>query len=213
MFNIFGYTNGNTDVLNFYMNITYGQLIAGKTYKIIVAFDEISAGGLPSGQQYTYAVLVNGQTVFINTVTTTSALNNVLNNIGLNINSTSVVITVAVSFARSTTVSQHLRMDLTLVQFDVIYDATQGCCSASCPAQSGINLNSNPPSCVNCNAQVGLYFDSTSNQCKCSSGYYLVPGTSQTCAPCTATLCASCRPDGPYRCLTCVIGATLNSFY
>jgi hypothetical protein len=191
---MFGYKNGNTDILNFYMNITYGQLTAGKTYKIVVAFDELSASGLPNGQKYIYSVQVNGQTLFINTITTTSALDNAINNIGLNINSTTAIITVTVSFARSTAVNQHIRMNLVLAQLDVIYDATNSCCSLKCPSQTGINLNSNPPSCVDCNALAGLYFDSTSNQCKCLSGYYLVAGTSQTCAPCTATLCATCRP-------------------
>jgi hypothetical protein len=104
-------------------------------------------------------------------------------------------------------------MNLVLLQLDVIYDATNGCCALKCPAQTGINLSSNPPSCVDCNALAGLYFDSTSNQCRCLSGYYLISGSTQNCAPCTATLCATCRPDSPYRCLTCVMGATLNTFY
>jgi hypothetical protein len=207
-----GNRNGNTDILNFYMNITYGQLTAGKTYRISVAFDELSASGLPNGQKYVYSVQVNGQTVFINTITTTSALDNVINNIGLNVDSTTLVVTVSVSFARSSAVNQNLRINLVLLQFDVIYDATNGCCAFRCPIQTGINLNSNPPSCVDCNSLAGLYFDSNSNQCKCLSGYYEVSGNSQNCAPCTASLCSACRPDGPSRCLTCVVGATLNTF-
>lgn len=183
------------------------------TYEIMVGFDEITVLGLPIGQQYTYGVQVDGQIVFVNTITITNGLDNTINKIGLILNDASPVIILSVSFQRSTTVTQNFRLNLDLLQFNVIFDTTNGCCAYTCPPQTGINLNSDPPSCVGCNAQIGQYYNSTLSQCQCLSGYYLVPGTSQTCSPCTVSLCAQCDPSGPYRCLTCVSGATLSTLY
>jgi hypothetical protein len=94
-----------------------------------------------------------------------------------------------------------------------VWDSTNLCCALSCPAGSGLNTNLNPFSCTQCNSSNGQTYNSTTNQCECMSGYYLVSSISQTCSQCTGALCASCYSSTPWQCTSCVTNAQLNSFY
>lgn len=56
----------------------------------------------------------------------------------------------------------------------------------------GIDYNSIPPRCINCDKKLNLIFDPVSGTCTCETGFYAGP---TGCQPCTVTLCGTCTAD------------------
>lgn len=59
---------------------------------------------------------------------------------------------------------------LVINKFDNVYNPATDCCTTQCPANSGVNVNSVPISCVSCTA--GLIYNSVTGQCQCAVGMY-----------------------------------------
>jgi hypothetical protein len=104
-------------------------------------------------------------------------------------------------------------LTLQIDEYTTIYNPVTDCCETQCPAGSGINIVSSPPTCVVCDTKKNLAFDSNTGVCSCSLGYYnildVVSTGNYVCFPCLGKLCATCASDNITVCATCVSGATL----
>ena len=125
---------------------------------------------------------------------------------------TNPTITISINAVRpiETTLARTLRFVSTtvLTEYSQAYDPIIDCCVRTCPPNSGVNVNSNPPSCIACTA--GLIYNTVSRQCQCQVGFYTVTQsvTQQVqCYPCQAVLCQSCAVANPLNCTSCVTGA------
>ena len=89
---------------------------------------------------------------------------------------------------------------------DKVIAANQSC-ATSCVNVSGystgIDYNSMPPRCINCDTLLNLAFDPVTGTCACASGYYAGIGG---CQPCTVTLCGTCTADST-SCSACTANA------
>lgn len=85
---------------------------------------------------------------------------------GININSNTATVTVDIKFLRSgaaaataaNIVGPVLAGDIAIItyarlaQYARAYDPATGCCVTGCPANTGLNVVIDPPTCVACNA-------------------------------------------------------------
>ena len=102
-------------------------------------------------------------------------------------------------------------LEFGLFSHDKVITANQTC-STSCVNvtgySTGIDYNSMPPRCINCDLSLNLIFDPVSGSCSCASGYY--PGIINGCQPCTVTLCGKCTTDST-SCSACTPNARFVS--
>jgi len=59
---------------------------------------------------------------------------------------------------------------MVITQYSNAYDPVKDCCVQFCGANNGVNVATNPPTCVACTS--GLIYNSVSGQCQCQIGYY-----------------------------------------
>lgn len=98
-----------------------------------------------------------------------------------------------------------------LSQYFRAYNPQTGCCVSSCPANTGLSVVIDPPTCVACDTQSGLFFNPSVGTCTCLKGYYLDAIKTFQCYPCTALYCDVCSATTPAICTTCTTGAVLNT--
>lgn len=157
---------------------------------------------------------VNGLVIYENHYTAIPVGTNIVTNSifkGLNANSTTAEAVITISFVRDLVSDQHLWTYLRLFQFTNAYDPTTGCCPTGCPANTGLAVAINPPTCVYCNTNAGLFYNPNNGTCTCLSGYYLDSTKTFQCYPCSALYCSICNPLNPLQCTTCVTGAVLDN--
>ena len=128
---------------------------------------------------------------------------------GINLPSTTTTAEVVftITFARSTT-AQAFFVYCRAFQYSNSYDPSTGCCPTECPAQTGLDVQIDPPSCIYCNTAANLVYNATSGSCGCNVGFYLDASKTFACFPCSALYCDVCMPSDPTKCLTCSVGAT-----
>lgn len=125
------------------------------------------------------------------------------------------VVSISINTPRDPANSIRLQTLLVITQFSSAYDPVSDCCVQFCPANSGVNIQSTPPTCVACT--LGLFYNSVSGSCECQPGFYVVEQTSgqsigsRQCYPCFAPLCQSCTKETPTVCTSCVQGAAVNN--
>lgn len=106
-------------------------------------------------------------------------------------------------------------LQLTVEEYDTLYDPATDCCVTACPTGSGINILSNPPSCVVCDGDDTLIFNSGTGVCTCQTGHYnILDGNANggiICFPCLGNLCATCNETTPEQCATCLIGSAFDT--
>ncbi len=166
-----------------------------------------------SGATYTIQLSVNGFTLYYNNfVAGAAGTNQVLSLFrGININSTIANAVITITYVRNLNTDQNVWTYLRLTQYATAYDPTTGCCTPSCPLSTGLNVAIDPPTCVYCNTQAGLFFNPANGTCTCLSGFYLDATTTFQCYPCAALYCSECSATNPQSCTKCVNGATLNN--
>ena len=77
---------------------------------------------------------------------------------GININSNTATVTVDIKFLRSGAAAATAAGDIAIItyarlaQYARAYDPATGCCVTGCPANTGLNVVIDPPTCVACNA-------------------------------------------------------------
>ena len=59
-----------------------------------------------------------------------------------------------------------------ITQYSQAYDPILDCCVTTCPPNSGVNVESTPPSCKACNS--GLFYNNVLRICQCQTGFYSV---------------------------------------
>jgi len=101
----------------------------------------------------------------LDTITTDSTENDKITKIGKNIASTSATFTIQIQFNRNPVFPIHFKFNFALLEVDRVYDSITPCCATSCPSGTGLNVKTNPFTCVSCNSSAGQFYNSTSGQC------------------------------------------------
>ena len=221
-FQYFGAMNGNNDTILFQAQIPFVGVTPGAPLRFEFGFFDSVAPVVGDntattivGNTYVIQLAVNGfiiyQTNFIVPAAGAGAVAETGIFRGFNADSSTINAVITISYRRSLTVNQNIWTYLRMYQYTNAYDPTTGCCPVGCPANTGLDVQINPPTCVYCNAQAGLVFNPNNGTCTCISGFYLDPTQTFQCYPCTALYCAICNPANPAQCTSCVVGATLNN--
>lgn len=135
--------------------------------------------------------------------------------IGYIFTSATPVVSITINAPRDPNNNLRFQTNLVITQFSSAYDPIADCCVKFCPANSGVNVLSSPPTCMTCS--LGLFYNSITGACECQTGYYPVVQAggqaegSMQCYPCFAPLCQTCTKDTPTVCSSCVAGAAVNA--
>lgn len=149
MFDIYGYDIGtDNSLITLNMQIVYENLKAGGPYIISTAFNEIAANDLPNGWSFQYTVLLDGIAIFTDTIVADSNQNDKINKIGRTIPNNSANITLSVVFARNPSQDMHFHINLALLEVSNVWDPNNLCCNTKCPANTALNLQTNPFRCL-----------------------------------------------------------------
>ena len=130
---------------------------------------------------------------------------------GLNVVGSVANALITIKFDRSTTVDQSFYTYIKAFQYSNAYDPTTGCCPTSCPQQTGLDVQIDPPVCVYCNTNAGLIYNPDNGTCTCQPGFYLDASKTFQCFPCSALYCDICNPADPAKCFTCMTGGVLDN--
>lgn len=216
--------NGNNDTILYRAEIPFTGLTVGAPVKFEFGyFDTRNPAqntvetpvtiGMTENITYNVELKVNGFILFQNNFVAKALGTNIENRKfkGLNINSNTANVVITISYPRSLTVDQNLFTYILVSQYVKAYDPSTGCCVASCPANTGLDVVLTPPTCVSCDVQAGLYYNPNNGTCTCLSGYYLDTSKTFQCYPCAALYCSICIEKTPTQCTTCATGAILNN--
>jgi hypothetical protein len=219
-FQYYGANNGNNDTILYQAQIPFIGLTVGAPLKFefgffdsVTALNGVATARMISGNTYKVQLAVNGFVLYdVNYIATTSGTNIVTKILkGLNSNSTTANAVITISYVRSRTQDQNLWTYIKLFQYKNAYDPTTGCCPTSCPPQTGLDVQNNPPVCIYCNTQAGLAYNPNNGTCTCISGFYLDTTKTFQCYPCSALYCENCLSTNPSKCTACVIGGILDN--
>ena len=212
--------SGNTDTITFQAELPFNGITVGSPIKIEFGFfdNQASIGSDPNAQMidgadYDVKLEVNGFVLYHEIYTATTGGSNVSPLImkGLNLNSSVANTLVTIKYSRDANVDQSLYIVLRAYQYSNAYDPTTGCCPTSCPAQTGLDVQIDPPVCVYCNTLAGLVYSPSNGTCACKPGFYLDSSKTFQCFPCEALFCDICRPGDPKKCITCATGGILDT--
>jgi len=209
--------------VTFSNSIYFEQFTAGMSYVFSFKLYELAATDLTvNNVPLQYQVAIGGNTIinalFPNDITTIDDTGVI--QFGYIVNTPTPIITITITVSRPVSTGgatlYKFNTDLSVIQYSSVYNPANDCCTDKCPANSGLNIASSPPTCQTCgNATSGLYFNSIFGNCTCSDGYYSTQvgtGSGATqCYPCFAPLCQTCTQATPTVCSACVTGAAVNN--
>lgn len=202
--------------------LNFENFTAGMAYKIAITFAD-TLTGLPADTQVQYQVSVQGNVILNKVVTVPNPAPagiphiEVIETIGYIFTVSNPTITITLNIPRDVSVTpapvaRAMTTSMVITQYANAYDPVKDCCVQFCPKDNGVNVFTNPPTCVPCTA--GLIYNSVAGRCQCQTGYYEVVQAntnSSQCYPCFAPLCQSCNVTSPTICNSCVTGAAVNN--
>jgi hypothetical protein len=176
------------------------------------------ANGYSVANNVQYVISIQGNQIVnkVEAVTLVAGTNDVwTESIGYIFTSATPVVSITLNVPRDAVNNLKFETNLVVTQYSNAYDPIADCCVQFCPANSGVNILSTPPTCISCT--LGLVYNSVTGQCQCQTGYYsVVQATGQSvgskqCYPCFAPLCQTCQQATPTVCDSCVAGAAVNT--
>lgn len=204
-----------------YTNTLYFEkFTAGMAYKLswIISSEFVAGTGYSVESQLQYVISIQGNQI-VNKVDTIAiqAATTILPKIeiGYIFTTSTPVVSITLNTPRDPTNLLKLKTSLVITQYSNAYDPIADCCVQFCPKDSGVNIQTTPPTCVACTN--GLVYNSVTGACQCQTGYYPVTQLtgqsigSQQCYPCFAPLCQTCTQAAPTVCSSCVSGAAINA--
>jgi hypothetical protein len=220
--NYYGAANGNNDTILFKAEIPFTGLTVGAPLKFEFGFydNQPSIGTLATAKMilnkvYNIKLEVNGFVLYETAYTALAAGTNAVIGIlrGLNANTVTANAVITISYVRDsvTSLDQSFYTYVRLFQYTAAYNPDTGCCPAFCPAQTGLNVQIDPPSCVSCNTNAGLVYNPNAGSCTCQTGFYLDPTKTFQCYSCSALYCSVCVATNPANCTTCATGAVRDN--
>jgi hypothetical protein len=111
----------------------------------------LAAGDLPTGWQYRYSLAVDGVTILTETITADATENDKITKLGRNIATTTSTIVITIVFTRNPSADMRFQLNFALFEVSRVYDSVSQCCSATCMPNTGLNVLTQPYTCVSCN--------------------------------------------------------------
>lgn len=219
-----------TSTITFTNSLYFENFTAGMAYSLQFTFNNLNDftnklgySSSAANNLIQFVVSIEGNQIY-NQVQTASVLTAAgttpdtwTTTIGYIFKSATPVVSLVINAPRDAANQLKFESILVVTQYSNAYDPIADCCVQFCPANSGVNVLTTPPTCVTCN--LGLVYNSITGSCQCQTGYYSVVQTTATnvslgttqCYPCFAPLCQSCNQTTPTVCNSCVAGAAVNN--